>query len=82
MPNEDYYLTVPKRKKKTVKAVLEYIGPLQAPISKGEKVAMLSVYVSGVLKNQIDLLSAEDIKRSNIFLRLMKSLNYLVWGDV
>ena len=82
MPDEDYYLTIPKRKKKTVKAVLEYAGPLQAPINKGEKVAMLSVYVSGELKNQIDLLSAEDIKRSNIFSRLLKSLNYLVWGDV
>ena len=81
-PNEDYYLTIPKRKKKTVKAILEYAGPLQAPINKGEKVAMLSIYVSGELKNQIDLLSAEDIKRSNIFSRLIKSINYLVWGDV
>ena len=26
--------------------------------------------------------SNEDIKRSNIFSRLFKSLNYLVWGDV
>jgi D-alanyl-D-alanine carboxypeptidase (penicillin-binding protein 5/6) len=82
VPNEDYYLTIPKRKKKTVKAILEYEGPLQAPINKGEKVAMLSIYVSGELKNQIDLLSAEDIKRSHIFSRLIKSINYLVWGDV
>ena len=34
------------------------------------------------LKKQIDILSAEDIKKSNVFSRLFKSLNYLVWGDV
>ena len=80
--NEDYYITVPKRKKKIIKAVLEYKGPLETPIKKGDKLAVLNVYVSGVLKKQIDLSSVEDIKKSNIFIRLLTSLNYLVWGDV
>ena len=80
--SEDYYLTVPKRKRKTIKAVLEYDGPIEAPIKKGEKLGLLNVYISGELEKQIDILSAEDIKRSNIFSRLLKSLNYLVWGDV
>ena len=70
------------RKKKTINAVLEYNGPLEAPIRKGDKLAVLNVYVSGKLKKQIDLLSTEDIKKSNIFSRLLTSLNYLVWGDV
>jgi D-alanyl-D-alanine carboxypeptidase (penicillin-binding protein 5/6) len=80
--SEDIYLTVPKRKKKTIKTVLEYEGPIQSPIKKGDKVGLLKVYISGELKNEIDILSAENIKRSNIFSRLFKSLNYLVWGDV
>ena len=79
---EDYYLTIPKRKKKIVKAVLEYSGPLQAPIKKGDLLALLKVYVSEELKREIELFSTEDIKRSNIFSRLFKSLNYMVWGDV
>ena len=79
---ESYYLTIPKRKKKTIKAVIEYTGPIEAPIKKGDKIALLKVYVSGDLKKQINLLSTEDIKKSNIFSRLLKSLNYLVWGDV
>jgi len=79
---EDYYLTIPKRKKSIIKAVLEHSSPLQAPIKKGDKVAVLNVYVSGDLKKEIDLFSAEDVKRSNIFSRIFKSLNYLVWGDV
>ena len=58
------------------------MGPIEAPIKKGDKIALLNIYVSGELKKQIDLLSTEDIKKSNIFSRLLTSLNYLVWGDV
>ena len=79
---ENYFLTIPKRKKKTIKAILEYNGPLEAPIQKGEKVATLRVYVSDILKNEIDILAAEDVEKSNIFSRVFTSLNYLVWGDV
>ena len=82
VPSEDIYLTIPKRKKRTIKAVVEYDGPIQTPIKKGQKIGILNVYISGDLIKQIDLLSAKDVKRSNIFLRLFKSLNYLVWGDV
>ena len=32
-------------------------------INKGDKIALLNVYVSGVLKKQIDLVSVEDIKK-------------------
>ena len=78
---EDFYVTVPKRKKKTVKAIQEYNGPIQTPIKRGQKLGLLNIYVAGELKRQIDILSAENIKRSNIFSRLFKSLNYLVWGD-
>ena len=80
--SEDLYLTVPKRKKKTIKAMLKYEGPLQSPIKKGDLVGVLHVYVSDELVKKIDVISDEDIKRSNIFSRIFKSLNYLVWGDV
>ena len=79
---EDLYFTVPKRKKKSVKAVVEYNGPLKAPISKGDKIGILTVYVADELKKEIDIISYEDVKRTNIFSRLFRSLNYLVWGDV
>jgi len=81
IPAEDIYITIPKRKKKTIKAVVEYTGPVEAPVKEGDKLGVLKVYVSGELKKEIDLLSLENIKRSNIFSRLFKSLNYLVWGD-
>jgi len=79
--NEDIYLTVPKRKKNTIKAILQYSQPVEAPVKKGDKVAVLNVYIAGELIKKVDVLSAEDVKKSNIFSRLFKSLNYLVWGD-
>ena len=80
--NEDLYLTIPKRKKNTIKAVIEYTGPVLAPIKKGDKIALLKVYISGKLKKKINLYSIENIEKSNIFSRMLTSLNYLVWGDV
>ena len=82
LPSEDVYLTIPKRKKKIIKAVFEYEGPIPAPIKKGDTLGLLNVYVSDELKKQINILAAEDIEKSNIFSRIFKSLNYLVWGDV
>ena len=82
LPSEDVYLTIPKRKKKIIKAVFEYDGPIPAPIKKGDILGFLNVYVSDELKKQINILAAEDIEKSNIFSRIFKSLNYLVWGDV
>ena len=79
---EDIYLTIPKRKKKTIKAVIEYDGPIQAPIAKGDKIGLLNIYIAGELKEKFDIFSREEIKRANIFSRLLKSFNFLVWGDV
>ena len=78
---ESLYLTIPKRKKNTIKAVIEYESPIKTPIIKGQKLGNLNIYRSGELSNQIDIFSAEDIRRANIFSRLFKSLNYWVWGD-
>jgi len=82
VPAEDIYITIPKRKKKTIRTVIEYAGPIAAPIKKGDTLGLLSVYVSDELKKEITILAAEDIEKLNIFLRIFKSLNYLVWGDV
>ena len=79
---EDIYLTIPKRKKKTIKAVIEYIGPIQAPIAKGDKLGLVNIYIAGELKEKFDIFAREEIREANIFSRLLKSFNFLVWGDV
>jgi D-alanyl-D-alanine carboxypeptidase (penicillin-binding protein 5/6) len=79
--NEDIYLTVPKRKKSIVKAFIEYTSPIRAPIEKGDKLGSLSVFVEDKLIKKVDIFSNEKIKRTNIFSRILKSFNFLVWGD-
>ena len=49
---EDIYLTIPKRKKRTIKAVIEYNGPIEAPISKGDKIGLLNIYVFWRIKKR------------------------------
>jgi len=80
--NEDIYLTVPKRKKKIIKAIMEFNGPIEAPVKKGNKLGSLNIYISDELHKKVDLFANEDVKKSNIFSRIFNSLNYLVWGDV
>ena len=79
--DEDLFFTIPKRKKSTIKAFIEYNAPIKAPINKGESIGKLKVYIAGDLKKEIDILSNENIKRTNIFVRAFRSLNYYVWGD-
>ena len=45
---------------------MEYNAPIESPIKKGDKLGLLKVYISDELVKEVDLLSAEDIKRSNI----------------
>ena len=80
--NEDIYLTVPKRKKSTIKVEIEYNGPVVAPIEMDKKLGLLKVYISGELKETFDIFSNEKIDRLNVFSRLFKSFNFLIWGDV
>jgi len=80
--DKDIYLTVPKRKKNTIKAIVEYNSPIKAPIEKGDKLGKLFVYIDDELKEEANILAKESVKRANIFSRLFTSFNYLVWGDV
>ena len=79
---EDIYLTIPKRKKKIIDVFVEYTGPIKAPIEKGDLLGTVNVYVSDELVKKVNLYSNEKVKQANIFSRLFRSLNFLVWGDV
>ena len=80
--NKDIYITVPKAKKKHIKAVVEYQGPIVAPIEQNQQVGKLTIYYKDEIHDVYNLYSSEKIKKVNIISRLFKSLNYLVWGDV
>tara|TARA_B100001057_G_C22763574_1_gene916821 strand:- start:488 stop:1477 length:990 start_codon:yes stop_codon:yes gene_type:complete len=80
--NEDIYKTIKKAKKKLLKVVLKYSGPIEAPIKKDDIIGTFRVVYDEELVGEYDLLAAKKVDKVNIFTRLIKSLNYLIWGDV
>ena len=79
---EDIYKTIPKGRKKFLKAIMIYDGPLEAPIKKDDLVGKLKITYKDKIINEYDLLAFQEVKKLNIFSRLIKSFNYLIWGDV
>ena len=78
----DIYKTIPKAKKRLLKVSLNYNGPIQAPIKKDDILGKLKLTYDDELIEEYDLLAYEDVKKLNVFSRLMKSINFLIWGDV
>ena len=79
---EDIYKTIPKARKKHLKVSINYNGPIQAPITKDEVLGKLIVSYKGEMIEEYDLLAFENIKKLNLFSRLIRSVNFLIWGDV
>ena len=79
---ENIYKTIKKGQKKKIKAKNVYEGPIEAPIKKDQILAKLKIIYDDEQIGEYDLLALNEVKRVNIFSRLLKSLNYLIWGDV
>ena len=79
---EDYYLTINKKDIRNLNVILNYQGPIVAPVQKGEKVASLVITNKGQKIKTVPLYAAEDLKKVNFFKSLITSINYLIWGDV
>ena len=79
---KDIYKTIKKGQKRKLSIKVVYDGPVEAPIDKDQVVAKLKIIYDEELIDEHDLLALKEIKKVNIFSRLMKSLNYLIWGAV
>ena len=78
----DIYKTIKKARKNRLKISVNYKGPIEAPIKKDQVIAKLKLVYDDELIDEYDLHSIEEVKKLNIFSRLIRSLNYLIWGDV
>ena len=65
-----------------LKVKINYEGPVEAPVKKDQLIGKLLVIYDDELVSEHDLLAINEVKKVNIFSRLIKSLNYLIWGDV
>ena len=79
---EDIYKTIPRARKKYLKVTAVYNGPIEAPINKNDKIGKLRISYKDEILGEYNLFAFENVKRLNIFSRIINSINYLVWGDV
>ena len=80
--NKDIYKTIKKAQKRLLKVSINYKGPVEAPIKENQIIGKLKISYNENIIGEYDLLAANDVKKVNMFSRLMKSINYLIWGDV
>ena len=78
----DIYKTIKKAKKRNLKAIVEYVGPIEAPINKDQEIGILKIYYKDDLLSDHKVFASTQVKKVNLISRLLKSINYLIWGDV
>ena len=76
------YITLSKKDSRYFKTILEYNGPILAPIKKGDQVGVIKIYNKDVLIRSEKVYASESIEKINFVKSLFTSLNYMIWGDV
>ena len=61
---------------------INYTGPIKAPIKKNDILGKLKITHKDLSVDEYDLFAFEDVRKLNVFSRLMKSINFLIWGNV
>ena len=79
---EDVYINIPKRKKSALTSYIEHESPVQTPIAKGQEIGMLKIFFNEELIKEMPVYAMEEVSKVNIFTRIFRSINYLIWGDV
>ena len=84
--NQDIYKTLLKteslNKKKYLNVTINYRGPIKAPIKKDDILGKLKISYKDLSTEEYNLYAFEDVRKLNVFSSLMKSINFLIWGDV
>ena len=74
------FVNLPKNlKNPKIRMELEYEYPLQLPIKKFEKVAVLRIFNNKELIDTKDLYAQKDITNKNIFFKGIQNINYYLW---
>ena len=66
----------------TIDEKMHELAEMVAPIKKDDILGTLKVTYKNEAIEEYDLFAFEDVKKLNVFSRLMKSINFLIWGDV
>jgi len=76
----DLTLTLPKKARRDMKAIVKYEGPVPAPIIKGTRLATLTFSAPGTDPIEIPLVAANDVAQLGLVGRLVAAFKSIIWG--
>ena len=79
--DRDVHITLQRRMRGKLKAVVSYTGPVPAPVAKGAPIARLVVSAPEFQTLELPLLAGEDIENLSAFSRIGPAIEYLLWGQ-
>ncbi len=75
---EDVRLTVPRGGRKDLRVSASYVGPIPAPLRRGQEIARLEVAGANGLVRSYKLVAAADVERQGLFGRLRTAAERLL----
>ncbi|MDR7103240.1 D-alanyl-D-alanine carboxypeptidase family protein [Croceicoccus sp. BE223] len=72
------FVTAPNGQAAEAKVAVRYLGPAQAPIAKGQKVASLTIRTPDGVKSEVPLVATHDVAVANWWQRMRNGLLSLV----
>jgi D-alanyl-D-alanine carboxypeptidase (penicillin-binding protein 5/6) len=78
--DNEVLLTLPRTASRDMKVSVVYEGPVPAPISQGDQIAMLKVEVPDQDTIEFPLYAAHDVGRLGFVGRIGAAIKYLLWG--
>lgn len=79
---EPLTIIIPRKARRAMKVSVNYIGPLPAPVAKGEQVATLRIEAPNMATIERPLIAGADIARKGFIGRLGTVLEHLMFGSV
>jgi len=71
---DDYFVTIPRGQKDQLKAQIESVQPLIAPLSAGQPVGRMKLALAGKPFGERDLVALTNVSIANVFVRAWDSL--------
>ena len=78
---EDVFITLNKKDSRNFKVILEYSGPIKAPIKKDQEIGIIKIKNKDEVIKNVKIYSSENVKKLNFIKSVFNSINYMIWGD-
>ncbi|MEQ9638864.1 MAG: D-alanyl-D-alanine carboxypeptidase family protein [Alphaproteobacteria bacterium] len=80
VPAEPVEVLLPRAGRNELKVAVRYDGPVPAPITKGTRIATLTISAPEMEAKDVPLLAGADVERLGAVGRIFARLGHMVWG--